>query len=148
EALLLWYEQALTRRDSLTGDWYDCSAHLVWIGDRTRQLDGAHIEFFRGIKNPIGMKVGPSTTPDDLIRLIDALNPDDVPGRLTLIARMGADDVEKRLPALVRAVKREGRTVVWACDPMHGNTVKSSTGFKTRAVSRILAEVRGFFGVH
>ncbi len=148
EALLLWYEQALTRRDSLTGDWYDCSAHLVWIGDRTRQLDGAHIEFFRGIKNPIGMKVGPSTTPDELLKLIDVLNPDDIPGRLTLISRMGADDVEKRLPALVRAVKREGRTVVWACDPMHGNTVKSSTGFKTRAVSRILAEVRGFFGVH
>jgi 3-deoxy-7-phosphoheptulonate synthase len=148
EALLLWYEQALTRRDSLTGDWYDCSAHLVWIGDRTRQLDGAHVEFFRGIKNPIGMKVGPSTTPDELLKLIDALNPDEIPGRLTLISRMGADDVEKRLPALVRAVKREGRTVVWACDPMHGNTVKSSSGFKTRAVGRILAEVRGFFGVH
>ena len=148
EALLLWYEQALTRRDSLTGDWYDCSAHMVWIGDRTRQPDGAHIEFFRGIKNPIGMKVGPTTAPDELIKLIDLLNPDDIPGRLTLISRMGADDVEKRLPALVRAVKREGRTVVWACDPMHGNTVKSSTGFKTRAVGRILAEVRGFFGVH
>jgi 3-deoxy-7-phosphoheptulonate synthase len=148
EALLLWYEQALTRRDSLTGDWYDCSAHLVWIGDRTRQLDGAHIEFFRGIKNPVGLKVGPTTTPDELIKLIDALNPDEIPGRLTLISRMGADDVEKRLPALVRAVKREGRTVVWACDPMHGNTVKSPSGFKTRAVGRILAEVRGFFGVH
>jgi len=148
EALLLWYEQALTRRDSLTGDWYDCSAHMVWIGDRTRQIDGAHVEFMRGVKNPIGMKVGPSTTPDELIRLIDALNPDEIPGRLTLITRMGADDVEKRLPALVRAVKREGRAVVWACDPMHGNTISSATGFKTRAVGRILAEVRGFFGVH
>ncbi|MCK6449396.1 MAG: 3-deoxy-7-phosphoheptulonate synthase class II [Alphaproteobacteria bacterium] len=148
EALLLWYEEALTRRDSLTGDWYDCSAHMLWIGDRTRQLDGAHVEFMRGVKNPIGMKVGPSTTPDELIRLIDALNPDEIPGRLTLISRMGADEVEKRLPALVRAVKREGRAVVWACDPMHGNTVTSPTGFKTRAVNRILAEVRGFFGVH
>ncbi len=148
EALLLWYEEALTRRDSLTGDWYDCSAHMLWIGDRTRQLDGAHVEFMRGVKNPIGMKVGPSTTQDELIRLIDALNPDEIPGRLTLISRMGADEVEKRLPALVRAVKREGRAVVWACDPMHGNTVTSPTGFKTRAVSRILAEVRGFFGVH
>jgi 3-deoxy-7-phosphoheptulonate synthase len=148
EALLLWYEQALTRQDSLTGEWYDCSAHMVWIGDRTRQLDGAHVEFMRGIKNPIGIKVGPSMAPDELIRLIDVLNPDDVPGRLTLIARMGADDVQSKLPALVRAVKREGRAVVWSCDPMHGNTVKSSSGFKTRAVNRILAEVRGFFAVH
>ena len=148
EGLLLWYEEALTRRDSLTGDWYDCSAHMIWIGDRTRQLDGAHVEFVRGIKNPIGLKVGPSTTPDELIRLIDALNPDDIPGRLTLISRMGADEVEKRLPVLVRAVKREGRPVVWSCDPMHGNTITSQTGFKTRAVNRILAEVRGFFAVH
>jgi 3-deoxy-7-phosphoheptulonate synthase len=148
EALLLWYEQALTRRDSLTGDWYDCSAHMLWIGDRTRQPDGAHVEFLRGVKNPIGLKVGPTTGADELIRLIDILNPDDVPGRLTLISRMGADEVETRLPPLVRAVKREGRTVVWACDPMHGNTVKSKTGFKTRAVARILAEVRGFFAVH
>ncbi len=148
EALLLWYEQALTRQDSLTGEWYDCSAHMVWIGDRTRQPDGAHVEFARGIKNPIGMKVGPSLAPDELIRLIDVLNPDDIPGRLTLIARMGADDVQAKLPALVRAVKREGRTVVWSCDPMHGNTVKSTSGFKTRAVNRILAEVRGFFAVH
>ncbi len=148
EALLLWYEQALTRQDSLTGEWYDCSAHMVWIGDRTRQLDGAHVEFMRGIKNPIGIKVGPSMAPDELIRLIDVLNPDDVPGRLTLIARMGADEVQSKLPALVRAVKREGRAVVWSCDPMHGNTVKSSSGFKTRAVNRILAEVRGFFAVH
>jgi 3-deoxy-7-phosphoheptulonate synthase len=148
EALLLWYEQALTRRDSLTGDWYDCSAHMLWIGDRTRQPDGAHVEFLRGVKNPIGLKVGPTMPIDDLIRLIDILNPDDVPGRLTLIARMGADEVETRLPPLVRAVKREGRTVVWSCDPMHGNITKSTTGFKTRAVSRILAEMRGFFGVH
>jgi 3-deoxy-7-phosphoheptulonate synthase len=148
EALLLWYEQALTRQDSLTGEWYGCSAHMLWIGDRTRQPDGAHVEFMRGIKNPIGMKVGPSMAPDELIRLIDVLNPDDVPGRLTLIARMGADEVQAKLPALVRAVKREGRTVVWSCDPMHGNTVTSSSGFKTRAVNRILAEVRGFFAVH
>jgi 3-deoxy-7-phosphoheptulonate synthase len=148
EALLLWYEQALTRQDSLTGEWYDCSAHMVWLGDRTRQPDGAHVEFARGVKNPIGMKVGPSLAPDELIRLIDILNPDDVPGRLTLISRMGADDVEAKLPALVRAVKREGRAVVWSCDPMHGNTVKSASGFKTRAVNRILAEMRGFFAVH
>ena len=148
EGLLLWYEQALTRKDSLTGEWYDCSAHMVWIGDRTRQLDGAHVEFARGIKNPIGMKVGPSLAPDELLKLIDVLNPANEPGRLTLIARMGADDVERRLPPLLRAVKREGRSVVWACDPMHGNTVKSKTGFKTRAVSRILAEVRGFFTAH
>ena len=148
EALLLWYEQALTRQDSLTGEWYDCSAHLVWIGDRTRQLDGAHVEFARGIRNPIGVKVGPGMAPDELVRLIDVLNPDDAPGRLTLIARMGADEVQAKLPALVRAVKREGRSVVWSCDPMHGNTVKSVSGFKTRAVNRILAEVRGFFAVH
>ncbi len=148
EALLLNYEQALTRVDSLTGQWYDCSAHLLWIGDRTRQLDGAHVEFLRGVDNPLGMKCGPSLEPDDLLRLIEALNPDNVPGRLTLIARMGADNVEAKLPPLVRAVERAGHKVVWACDPMHGNTVKASTGYKTRAFDRILAEVRGFFAVH
>ena len=148
EALLLNYEQALTRRDSLTGDWYDCSAHMVWIGDRTRDPDGAHVEFARGVKNPLGLKCGPSLEPVDLLRLIDILNPDNEPGRLTLIARMGADQVEAKLPALIRAVAREGRTVVWSCDPMHGNTMKSSTGYKTRPVDRILREVTGFFAVH
>jgi 3-deoxy-7-phosphoheptulonate synthase len=148
EALLLNYEQTLTRIDSLTGQWYDCSAHLVWIGDRTRQLDGAHVEFMRGVQNPIGLKCGPSLPADDLLRLIDVLNPENVPGRLTLIARMGADKVETMLPPLLRAVKRAGRKVVWACDPMHGNTIKATSGYKTRPFDRILAEVRGFFAAH
>ena len=148
EGLLLPYEQAMTRVDSTTGDWYDTSAHMLWIGERTRQLDGAHVEFMRGIGNPIGVKAGPTTDPDDLLGLIDALNPDDEPGRLTVIARMGVDKVEERLPGLIRAVQREGRTVVWACDPMHANTVKSSSGYKTRHFDRILAEVRKFFAVH
>ncbi len=148
EALLLPYEEALTRRDSLTGDWYDCSAHMLWIGDRTRQPDGAHVAFLAGVRNPIGLKCGPSLDPDELLRLIDILNPANEPGRLTLIARMGADRVESGLPPLVRAVAREGRAVVWACDPMHGNTVKSSNGYKTRAFDRVLLEVRRFFAVH
>jgi len=148
EALLLPYEQALTRQDSTTGDMYGVSAHLLWIGDRTRQLDGAHVEFLRGVKNPIGLKCGPSLEAEDLIRLIDTLNPDNEPGRLTLIARMGADKVEKHLPALVRTVEQEGRTVVWACDPMHGNTIKSASGYKTRPFERILDEVSRFFDVH
>ena len=148
EALLLPYEEALTRQDSLTGDWYDCSAHLLWIGDRTRQPDGAHVAFLRGVENPIGLKCGPSLEPDALLRLIDALNPGNEAGRLVLYARMGADVVEQRLPALLRAVAAEGRRVVWACDPMHGNTVKSSSGYKTRAFDRILTEVRRFFDVH
>jgi 3-deoxy-7-phosphoheptulonate synthase len=148
EALLLPYEQALTRRDSLTGDWYDCSAHMIWIGERTRQLDGAHVEFARGVKNPLGLKCGPTMDPADLLRLIDTLNPENEPGRLTLISRMGADKVLERLPRLVRAVAREGRAVVWSCDPMHGNTVKSGSGYKTRPFDRILAEMRGFFAVH
>ncbi len=148
EALHLAYEQALTRVDSLTGKWYACSAHMLWIGDRTRQLDGAHVEFMRGIENPIGLKCGPSLEPDDLLRLIEALNPANVPGRLTLIARMGADKVEAKLPPLLRAVKRAGSRVVWSCDPMHGNTIKSSTGYKTRPFDRVLAEVRGFFAAH
>jgi 3-deoxy-7-phosphoheptulonate synthase len=147
EALLLPYEQALTRVDSTSGDWYDVSAHMLWIGDRTRQPDGAHVEFLRGVHNPVGMKCGPSMDPDELIRLIDILNPTDEPGRITLIARMGHDKVAEKLPALLRKVKREGRTVVWSCDPMHGNTVKSSTGYKTRPFDRILSEVRGFFEV-
>ncbi len=148
EALLLPYEQALTRQDSLTGDWYDCSAHLLWIGDRTRQPDGAHVEFLRGVNNPIGLKCGPSLEPDQLLRLIEVLNPENRPGRLLLVVRMGADLVERHLPALLRAVTAEGRAVVWACDPMHGNTVKASSGYKTRAFDRILTEVRRFFGVH
>ena len=148
EALLLPYEQALTRVDSTSGDWYDCSAHMVWIGDRTRQPDGGHVEFCRGIKNPIGLKCGPSLPVDDLLRLIDILNPANEPGRLTLIARMGHDKVEKHLPPLIRAVEREGHKVVWSSDPMHGNTIKSSTGYKTRPVDQILTEVRRFFDVH
>lgn len=148
EALLLGYEQALTRQDSLTGDWYDCSAHMLWIGDRTRQPDHAHVEFLRGVKNPIGCKVGPTTKVDDLIRLMDTLNPDNIPGRLTLIARMGADKITEHLPELVRAVKAEGRSVVWSSDPMHGNTIKASSGYKTRSVDAILREVKGFFEVH
>jgi 3-deoxy-7-phosphoheptulonate synthase len=147
EALLLGYEEAMTRIDSTTGDWYDTSAHMIWIGDRTRQLDGAHVEFCRGVKNPIGLKCGPSLEPDDLIRLIDRLNPDDEPGRLTLIARFGADKAAAGLPKLVRAVQREGRSVVWSCDPMHGNTQKTGSGFKTRPFDRILAEVRTFMEV-
>ena len=148
EALLLHYEEPLTRVDSLTGDWYDCSAHLLWIGDRTRQLDGAHVEFLRGVQNPIAFKCGPSLEPDDMLRLIEVLNPENVPGRLTLISRMGADGVEGGLPKLIRAVQREGCKVIWSCDPMHGNTIKSSTGYKTRPFDRILAEVRRFFAVH
>ncbi|HYD87533.1 MAG TPA: 3-deoxy-7-phosphoheptulonate synthase class II [Vitreimonas sp.] len=144
EALLLGYEEAMTRIDSTTGDWYDTSAHFVWIGDRTRQPDGAHVEFARGIKNPIGMKCGPTLDPDELLRLIDILNPQNEPGRFTLIARFGADKVEAGLPKLARAVTREGRAVVWSCDPMHGNTLKTDSGFKTRPFDRILAEVRAF----
>ncbi|MCF2860721.1 Phospho-2-dehydro-3-deoxyheptonate aldolase (plasmid) [Pseudoalteromonas sp. THAF3] len=148
EALLLGYEQALTRRDHLSGDWYDCSAHFVWIGERTRQLDHAHIEFFRGIKNPIGVKVGPGMDPDELIRLIDAVNPENIPGRLTLITRMGADVLPEKLPALVRKVQQEGRKVIWSSDPMHGNTEKASSGYKTRSFDNILREISQFFAVH
>lgn len=148
EALLLNYEEAFVRRDSLTGDWYDCSAHMLWIGDRTRQLDGAHVEFMRGIGNPIGVKIGPSTDPDELIRLIDILNPDNDPGRLNLIVRMGADKVENGFPPLLRRVKAEGRQVLWSSDPMHGNTIKASSGYKTREFAQILREVRQFFDVH
>ncbi|HEV8015603.1 MAG TPA: 3-deoxy-7-phosphoheptulonate synthase class II [Stellaceae bacterium] len=148
EALLLEYEQQLTRVDSTTGDWYDVSAHMLWIGDRTRQPEGAHVEFLRGVKNPLGLKCGPTMPVDDLLRLIDTLNPEDEPGRLVLIARMGADKVETKLAPLLRAVKREGRKVVWCCDPMHGNTITSATGYKTRAVDSILREVKGFFAVH
>ena len=148
EALLLQYEQALTRQDSLTGDWYDCSAHMLWIGDRTRFDDSAHVEFLRGVGNPIGMKCGPSLEPELLLRLLDTLNPAREPGRITLIARYGHDKVEAGLPKLVRAVRAEGHPVVWSCDPMHGNVIKSESGYKTRPFERILAEVRGFFAVH
>ena len=151
EALLLPYEQALTRTDSTSGDPYACSAHFLWIGDRTRQLDGAHVEFLRGVRNPIGLKVGPTLPPDDLLRLIEALNPADEPGRLTLITRMGADKVADRLPPLLRAVQRAGRRVVWLCDPMHGNTITTrgnQAQVKTRSFDSILAEVHGFFDAH
>ncbi len=148
EALLLPYEQAMTRIDSTTGDWYAVSAHMLWVGDRTRQPDGAHIEFLRGVKNPIGMKVGPSMDTDELIRLCDILNPENEAGRLTLIVRMGHDKVAQKLPGILRAVKREGRKVVWSCDPMHGNTIKSASGYKTRPFDRILSEVRTFFAVN
>ena len=149
EALLLPYEQALTRQDSLTGDWFDTSAHFLWIGDRTRFEGSAHVEFLRGIGNPIGIKVGPSLTPDVLLRLLDTLNPARVQGRVTLITRYGHDKIETGLPALVRAVKREGHPVIWSCDPMHGNVIKAgNTGYKTRPFERILAETRGFFAVH
>ncbi|NQU60822.1 MAG: 3-deoxy-7-phosphoheptulonate synthase class II [Rhodospirillales bacterium] len=148
EALMLTYEQAMTRVDSTSGDWYDTSAHLLWIGDRTRQLEGAHVEFMRGISNPVAVKAGPTTKTDEMLKLIDTLNPDNIAGRLTIIARMGADKVEEFLPPLVQAVAREGKTVVWVCDPMHGNTQKASNGYKTRPVERILAEVQGFFDVH
>ena len=148
EALLLGYEEAMTRVDSTSGDWYDTSAHLLWIGDRTRQLDSGHVEFMRGISNPIGLKTGPSQTVDGLLELIDALNPRNDPGRLVLISRMGHDQVEEKLPELVRAVAREGKKVVWTCDPMHGNTIKAQSGFKTRPFDQILREVRGFFAVH
>jgi 3-deoxy-7-phosphoheptulonate synthase len=148
ESLLLNYEQALTRVDSTTGDWYDCSAHMLWIGDRTRQLDGAHVEFLRGVHNPLGFKAGPSLPTDDLIRLCDILNPKNEAGRLTIIVRMGADKVESKLPALIRTIEREGRKVLWSCDPMHGNTMTASSGYKTRPFDRIMDEVRGFFAVH
>ncbi|GAA4523887.1 3-deoxy-7-phosphoheptulonate synthase class II [Chelativorans composti] len=147
EALLLGYEEALTRVDSTSGDWYATSGHMLWIGDRTRQPDHAHVEYCRGVKNPIGLKCGPSLDPDTLLSLIDILNPQNEPGRLTLIARFGAEKVGDYLPKLIRAVKREGRSVVWSCDPMHGNTV-SLNGFKTRPFDLILAEVRRFFEVH
>ncbi|MBB1486736.1 class II 3-deoxy-7-phosphoheptulonate synthase [Oceanospirillum sediminis] len=148
EALLLPYEQALTRQDSLTGDWFGCSAHMLWIGDRTRQLDGAHVEYCRGVNNPIGVKAGPTTDPDDLIRLLDRINPDNKPGRMNVIVRMGADKIQQHMPALVSKVQSEGRSVVWSSDPMHGNTIKASTGFKTRDVHAVLQEMRHFFAIH
>lgn len=148
ESLLLPYEEALTRIDSTSGDWYDTSAHMLWIGERTRQLDGAHVNFLKGVSNPLGVKLGPGAEGDDLVRLAQVLNPQNTPGRLTVIVRMGADKVRDGLPGLISAAQREGLNLVWSCDPMHANTVKSSTGYKTRAFDRILDEVKGFFEVH
>ena len=147
EALLLGYEEAMTRIDSTSGDWYDTSAHMLWIGERTRQVDGGHVEYLRGVRNPIGLKCGPTLEPDDLLRLIDVLDSRNEPGRLTLIGRFGADKVGTRLAPLVRAVKASGHKVVWSIDPMHGNTLKAANGYKTRPFDRILAEVRGFLDV-
>ena len=148
EALLLSYEEALTRVDSTTGDWYDTSGHMLWIGDRTRILGEAHVEFLSGIGNPLGLKVGPTTDLDDLIRIIDQLNPEDEAGRITLICRMGSDIIEDKLPPVIRRLKSEGRQVVWSSDPMHGNTIKSSTGYKTRPFERVLKEIQSFFSIH
>ena len=147
EALLLGYEQAMTRLDSTSGDYYATSGHMLWIGDRTRQLGGAHVEYCRGVRNPIGLKCGPTIQADDLLRLIDALDPAQEAGRLSLICRFGADKIEAALPPLIRAVKREGRKVLWVCDPMHGNTIKTATGYKTRPTERIASEIRSFFAV-
>ncbi len=147
EALLLNFEQAMTRVDSTSGDWYDTSAHMLWIGERTRQLDGAHVHYMKGIKNPIGVKCGPTMEPDDLLHLIDTLNPDAIPGRLTLIGRFGSDKVAERLPRLMAATKKHGVPVVWSIDPMHGNVVKASNGYKTRPFDRILSEVRSFVDI-
>ena len=148
EALLLGYEQALTRRDSITNDWYATSGHMLWIGDRTRQPDGAHAEYFSGIKNPVGIKCGPSLSGDDLLRLLDQLNPNDEAGRVTLICRFGSDKVKEHLPRIIETVRRAGRTVVWCSDPMHGNTVKAANGYKTRPFDRVLSEVHSFFQIH
>ena len=148
EALLLGYEEALTRRDSLTGDWYDCSAHMLWVGERTRELDGAHVRFLEGVRNPLGAKIGPTATTDYVLELCERLNPDRVPGRLTLISRMGAHEVSRSLPALLAAVRDSGHPVVWACDPMHGNTFTSGGGRKTRHFEDVMAEIGGFFDAH
>ncbi|MFT6293484.1 MAG: 3-deoxy-7-phosphoheptulonate synthase [Ilumatobacter sp.] len=148
EALILGYEEALTRKDSLTGNWYDCSAHMLWIGERTRDLNGAHVEFLRGVGNPIGCKVGPTTTADYLIELCETLNPSRIPGRLTLITRMGASKIDDGLRPLLRAVKESGHPVVWACDPMHGNTFTAPSGRKTRDFDDIVAEIGGFVRAH
>ncbi len=148
EGLILQYEESLTRKDSLTGDWYDCSAHMIWIGDRTRQVDGSHVEFCRGINNPIGCKVGPTMTPEELVEICGRLDPDRSPGRLTLISRMGQDSIEHGLPPLLRAVRDAGHPVVWTCDPMHGNTFTAPSGHKTRHFDHVVAEVAGFFAAH
>ena len=148
EALILGYEEALTRQDSLTGEWYDCSAHMLWIGERTRDLDGAHIEFLRGVNNPIGCKLGPDANAEDVLTLCETLNPEKVPGRLTLISRMGAEIVSEKLPSILEAVKEAGHPVVWVCDPMHGNTFSTENGHKTRHFDDVLKEITGFFEAH
>jgi len=148
EALLLPYEEALTRVDSTSGKWYDVSAHMLWVGDRTRQLDGAHIEFIKGIENPIGLKVGPTTDINELLKIIEIVNPKNIPGRLTLICRMGADKISSILPNIIKQVKKTNYKVVWACDPMHGNTIKSSSGYKTRPLVNIISEIEQFFKIH
>ena len=148
EALLLPYESVLTRRDHISGKWYACSGHMLWLGDRTRQLNGAHVEFLRGIQNPIGIKAGPTITPQDLMHLLDTLNPQNEGGRITLITRMGTDKIKTCLPPLIRRVQQEGRRVVWSCDPMHGNTIQSHSGYKTRKLAAILSEVKDFFEIH
>ena len=148
ECLLLPYEQALTRQDSITNRWYDCSAHMLWVGERTRQLDHAHTHFVSGVNNPIGVKISDKCTTDELIKIIDAINPDNIPGRVTIIVRMGAEKLRANLPNLIRAVQREGRTVLWCSDPVHGNTIKTDNGYKTRPFDRIRDELRAFFDVH
>lgn len=148
ECLLLPYEQALTRQDSITGRYYDCSAHMLWIGERTRQVDHAHVHFLSGVGNPIGVKISDKATPQDLLQLLDALNPDNIPGRVTVIVRMGADKIRSNLPALIRAVQEKGKSVLWCSDPLHGNTIKTSTGYKTRPFDKIIMELQAFFDVH
>ncbi len=148
EALLLQYEEALTRMDTITGDWYDCSAHMLWIGERTRQADGAHLEFLRGVHNPIGLKLGPNYDLDDVKRLIEIINPENEPGRLTIITRLGMKKVEKVLPPLLREMKKEGFNIVWSCDPMHANTYTAKSGHKTRNFNDILSEITCFFETH
>lgn len=148
EALLLPYEEALTRIDSTTGKWYDVSAHMLWVGDRTRQFDGAHIEFVKGIGNPIGIKIGPSINIEELLKIIDIINPDNTAGRISLICRMGADKIMTKLPNVLKSVKKEGKKVVWTCDPMHGNTIKSNSGYKTRPLTSIISEIQQFFQIH
>ena len=148
EALLLPYEEALTRIDSTTGKWYDVSAHMLWVGDRTRQFDGAHIEFVKGIGNPIGIKIGPSINIEELLKIIDIINPNNTAGRISLICRMGADKIMTKLPNVLKSVKKEGKKVVWTCDPMHGNTIKSKSGYKTRPLTSIISEIQQFFQIH
>lgn len=148
ECLLLPYEQALTRQDSITGKWYDCSAHLLWIGERTRNLDGAHLEFTKGIQNPLGVKISDKCTPEELIETINIMNPQNIPGRLSIIVRMGAEKLRKTLPGLIKAVQLAGKVVVWICDPLHGNTRKTKSGYKTRDFKSIQAELSAFFDVH
>lgn len=148
EALLLNYEESLTRKDHLTGKWYDCSAHMLWIGERTRNLDGAHLEFLRGVENPLGVKIGPNATKDDILGICEILNPHNEAGRLNFIIRMGAETIKEKLPKLLESIKNEGREIVWSIDPMHGNTIKASSGYKTRSFDSILNEVKAFFEIH